>query len=265
MCTHSDRRLGFVKIDQTFCLEAADMAEWSPLKIRDADGNSQHLQTMAATEIILRIPGRSSARGIRLYEGTVVVGRDPTCGIVLSDPSVSRFHAEFSVDGPMLTVRDLNSRNGTFIDGERIQKSPVRAGQQIQLGRIPFQVRIAGLNGDEGDAADLETESVSNVLEPCPHQFENLPLSTAERRVFGLLLLGHAEKEIAARLEISQHTVHCHVRKIYREMKVRSRAELLARFVRLPNGSQIRTEPPSPEDASLAKSSGPISKAKRIG
>lgn len=240
------------------------MAEWSSLTIRDAGGTSQHLNTMAATEIILRIPGRSPARGIRLCEGTVVVGRDPTCGIVLSDPSVSRFHAEFSVDGPMLTIRDLDSHNGTFIDGERIQKSPVRAGQQIQLGRIPFQVRIAGLNGDEGDA-DLETESVSNVLEPRPHQFENLPLSTAERRVFSLLLLGHAEKEIAARLEISQHTVHCHVRKIYREMKVRSRAELLARFVRLPNGSQVKTEPPSPEDAVLAKSSGPISNAKRIG
>jgi DNA-binding NarL/FixJ family response regulator len=44
-------------------------------------------------------------------------------------------------------------------------------------------------------------------------------------------LAGLSEKQVAAKLQVSRHTVHTHVRQIYRSLKVRSRAELLARFV----------------------------------
>jgi DNA-binding CsgD family transcriptional regulator len=194
---------------------------------------------MTETRIILRHPDKSSAAAIKLSEGTNVVGRDPTCNIVLSDHSVSRFHAELSVHGSIITVRDLNSRNGTYVDGKHIQSSAVRAGQQLHFGCVKLHVVTAGANASESDA-DPETRSVSDVFESAPTVFDKVPLSPAERRVFDLILSGHAEKEVAHRLEISRHTVHSHVRKIYEVIGVRSRAELLARFVPRPNESGPR-------------------------
>jgi DNA-binding CsgD family transcriptional regulator len=186
---------------------------------------------------ILRNPRLPSAPDIKLGDGKTLVGRDPKCHVVLSDSSVSRFHAEFSVFGTDVSISDLGSHNGTFLDGERVQSSQqVRAGQQLHLGCVVFQVIAAGVGGSEGEP-EPETQSISDVFEPPPAAADRLPLSAAERRVFDLILSGHAEKEVANRLEISRHTVHCHVRKIYRTLHVRSRAELLAKYVRLPNGS----------------------------
>jgi DNA-binding CsgD family transcriptional regulator len=184
--------------------------------------------------LILRNPRLPSAPDIKLSEGKTLIGRDPQCHVVLSDSSVSRFHAEFSVCGANVSISDLGSHNGTYLDGERVQSSQqIRAGQQLHLGCVVFQVIASG----DGEP-EPETQSISDVFEPLTVASNSLPLSAAERRVFDLILSGHAEKEVAHRLEISRHTVHCHVRKIYRTLQVRSRAELLAKYVRPPNGSE---------------------------
>jgi DNA-binding CsgD family transcriptional regulator len=57
------------------------------------------------------------------------------------------------------------------------------------------------------------------------------PLSPRQRQTLELLLAGNAEKQIAARLDISRHTVHVYVKSLYRCFGVCSRAELLARWV----------------------------------
>jgi DNA-binding NarL/FixJ family response regulator len=57
------------------------------------------------------------------------------------------------------------------------------------------------------------------------------PLSPRQRQTLELLLEGHAEKQIAARLAISKHTVHVYVKTLYKRFDVCSRAELLARWV----------------------------------
>lgn len=71
----------------------------------------------------------------------VVVGRDPVCDFVLSDPTVSRRHAEIRhVDGGWLIV-DLASRNGTRVNGWR-QSEPasVRPGDLVSFGAASFHV-----------------------------------------------------------------------------------------------------------------------------
>ena len=57
-------------------------------------------------------------------------------------------------------------------------------------------------------------------------------LSRRQRQTLELLLAGNAEKQIAARLEISRHTVHVYVKSIYKTFGVNSRPELLAKWVR---------------------------------
>jgi DNA-binding CsgD family transcriptional regulator len=210
------------------------------------------LVSMAQTRALLRHPDRLSAAAIKLSDGVHVVGRDPTCNVVLLDPSVSRFHAELAVDGSTITLRDMDSRNGTYINGKRIRFSPVRAGQQLHFGRVPLQVEAAGDEENDRDS-DPDTMSVSDVFDAISPEFDKLPLSAAERRVFNLILNGHPEKEMARRLEISRNTVHCHVRKIYRALHVSSRSELLARFVQRPSGSETTLGAPTSPGADLSK------------
>jgi DNA-binding CsgD family transcriptional regulator len=190
---------------------------------------------MKAYVLFFKQPGDQPPATIKLAQSKVLVGRAPTCGIVLPDVSVSRRHAELMVDGELVTIRDLNSRNGTYVDENRIDVSEVSVGQYLRFGGVPFQLAI------EADKnAELETQSVSQALESVACAIRGLPLSAAERRVFDLILSGLTEKEIAGRLKLSHHTVHNHIRQIYRIAAVRSRVELLAQYVQLANvGSSL--------------------------
>ena len=61
------------------------------------------------------------ARNVPVVEGApVVVGRHGRADLVIERPSVSRRHARFVVFGGVLFVEDLESRNGVFVNGERI-------------------------------------------------------------------------------------------------------------------------------------------------
>jgi transcriptional regulator of acetoin/glycerol metabolism len=61
------------------------------------------------------------------------IGRDPSCLLVIDGPGVSRVHAELEVSGDVVVVRDAQSRNGTFIDGERIDSARVQAGSLLRI------------------------------------------------------------------------------------------------------------------------------------
>lgn len=69
-----------------------------------------------------------------------VVGRDPACDIALPDASISREHAIFIDDGMMLTVADVASTNGTFVNGEQItQPTELNVGDTVRLGSCELE------------------------------------------------------------------------------------------------------------------------------
>jgi DNA-binding CsgD family transcriptional regulator len=198
---------------------------------------------MAESDIFVLQPTSILAPVVKLREGRNVIGRDRSCSIVLSDSSVSRFHAEILVRGATMSVRDLESRNGTYVNGERVESAELRPGQQLQFGSV--QLAIAQTASDLAPVdADLETQSVNVEMQPTDSG--KVPLSAAERRVFDLMLSGLSEKEVAHRLDISPNTVHCHIRKIYEVLGVCSRAELMARFIRPPDGNASLPEKSRP-------------------
>jgi DNA-binding NarL/FixJ family response regulator len=57
------------------------------------------------------------------------------------------------------------------------------------------------------------------------------PLTRRQRQVLSCLLEGDSEKQVALRLELAPHTVHDYVKAVYRHYGVRSRGELLARWI----------------------------------
>ena len=73
---------------------------------------------------------------------TVVIGRAEDCQVVIADGSVSGRHAEMSVSEFGVRVRDLNSTNGTLLDGKPVQESPVNDGQTLVFGSIAVRLVV---------------------------------------------------------------------------------------------------------------------------
>jgi ABC-type multidrug transport system ATPase subunit/pSer/pThr/pTyr-binding forkhead associated (FHA) protein len=73
-----------------------------------------------------------------LAEGVSVLGRDPAVEIPLDSPIVSRLHARLSRQGDVVTVEDLDSANGTYLNGRRVARSEVAPGDLLVVG--PFQL-----------------------------------------------------------------------------------------------------------------------------
>jgi adenylate cyclase len=74
------------------------------------------------------------SRRFTLEPGETVVGRQPACDLVIDDPSVSRRHAKLSVIGGTCRLKDLESRNGTFVDGEPVTEVELADGNTIVFG-----------------------------------------------------------------------------------------------------------------------------------
>ena len=80
-----------------------------------------------------------------LVKARASLGQQPSNDVVIDDPSISRFHCEILLDEGSARVRDLSSRNGTFVDGTRVVESFLRDGAELRLGRTVLKVAL----GDE--------------------------------------------------------------------------------------------------------------------
>ena len=73
-----------------------------------------------------------------------MVGREPTCDVVVSDGSVSRKHAILERRGDGWAIVDQGSANGTFVDSQRVTDVALRNGQELRFGAMAFRVEIEG-------------------------------------------------------------------------------------------------------------------------
>ena len=75
-----------------------------------------------------------------LGPGVSTVGRDPASAVHLESPIVSRLHARLTRHGETVTVEDLDSANGTYLNGRRVSRSEVAPGDLLVVG--PFQLVV---------------------------------------------------------------------------------------------------------------------------
>lgn len=72
--------------------------------------------------------------GAIALDGTMVLGRAPSCGLVLPDAAASRQHVELRPNGDGAELIDLESRNGTFVNGRRTARSLLSVGDIVRVG-----------------------------------------------------------------------------------------------------------------------------------
>jgi hypothetical protein len=68
---------------------------------------------------------------------SIMVGRDRTCSVVLAHPAVSRRHARITMAGGSLTLEDLKSANGTYVNNTRVDKAVLKPGDVVRFGADP--------------------------------------------------------------------------------------------------------------------------------
>src|SRR6516225_5988451 len=69
-----------------------------------------------------------------------IIGRAPECAIRVVDERVSRRHAKIWERSGIVFIRDLNSRNGTFVNGERVTRCTLVSGKTLRIGDMTFEV-----------------------------------------------------------------------------------------------------------------------------
>src|SRR5687767_8787806 len=83
-----------------------------------------------------------AGRALDLNAEKITVGRASQNALVIRDRSISQTHCEILVFGLEVIIRDLNSANGTFINGVRIRKSQVKHGQVIRFGLVEARLQF---------------------------------------------------------------------------------------------------------------------------
>ncbi|MBI3724124.1 FHA domain-containing protein [bacterium] len=78
---------------------------------------------------------------VYVLEKDAAVGRDRACEVVLGAGGVSRKHCVIgrTREGG-LVLRDLGSRNGTFVNGERVEKTRLREGDKVAVGEATLRI-----------------------------------------------------------------------------------------------------------------------------
>ncbi|MFH5822994.1 FHA domain-containing protein [Georgenia sp. AZ-5] len=110
------------------------------------------LPPSSALLIVQRGPN-AGARFLLDSERTTA-GRHPSSDIFLDDVTVSRKHAEFLAVEGGFAVRDVGSLNGTYVNRERIDSVPLKAGDEVQIGKYRLTYHPSPQRGAGAAAAD---------------------------------------------------------------------------------------------------------------
>jgi len=73
-----------------------------------------------------------------------VIGRRQDCDLCIPLMSVSRKHCQIIVNNDTLKIRDLKSRNGTYLNGKRIDEATAKSGDYLKIGSLTFLLQIDG-------------------------------------------------------------------------------------------------------------------------
>lgn len=116
-------------------VEAEATATLAPIEIeRDEESHLSELEPGQACLIVRR--GPTAGTKFVLDKEVVSIGRNPESDIFLNDISVSRRHAEVRHESGRYSVTDLGSLNGTYLNRQRVDRSELSSGDEVQVGKF---------------------------------------------------------------------------------------------------------------------------------
>jgi FHA domain len=92
---------------------------------------------------VVILDGNDRGRDFRIRDGQNSLGSDPSCNIVISHPTISGKHASLRVQEGKFFLTDLDSTNGTYLNGEekRIAREEIKDNDLIRLGEVTLKLK----------------------------------------------------------------------------------------------------------------------------
>jgi len=113
-----------------------------------------------------------SRKAFSLPSSVTVIGRCSDCDLYIPLMPISRRHCQLNHDEGVLKIRDLGSRNGTYLNGKRISEAVVEAGDYIKVGPLKFVFQI------DGQPENIKMPNVA--IQQSPQEGTSTDDSTAE-------------------------------------------------------------------------------------
>ena len=131
------------------------------------------------------LSGPKAGQEIFLQKGFFVLGREPECEISIPSTGISKKHAQINVKDSQLVIEDLNSSNGTFIEGKQIKKEVLKHGDRVVLSDVIVEVNKKTalvqepafspmLSVSSLPADSSQGESAENVIDKKNSLFKNI-------------------------------------------------------------------------------------------
>lgn len=130
------------KIKQHFQLRSGDVIKLADveLEILEASQAAEGPSPVARSDwSIMALAGELKGKSIPIH-GSMVFGRSSGCDIVVNDAHMSRRHAEINLKGGVLRIVDLQSSNGTCVNGDKVGERLLRHGDRISFDHLTFLV-----------------------------------------------------------------------------------------------------------------------------
>ncbi len=135
-----------VGVDANFCPACGEAV---------SRGDAEHTEALPVvrlgdgdTPLLVIVRGASAGSRYEISTSPTTLGRHPQSTVFLDDVTVSRHHASIDVDGGQLVLTDAGSLNGTYVNGARVERHVLAAGDQIQVGKFRLLFALEAADGD---------------------------------------------------------------------------------------------------------------------
>jgi pSer/pThr/pTyr-binding forkhead associated (FHA) protein len=121
-------------------VDRCKLSPWDVIRLGAVELEINDPQTCRPNSWVLRTESDLLSSQFYTLQNTTIVGRDPDCDLTIDSYLLSRRHAELTIEQDHLLVRDLGSRNGTFLNGDRIEEGSAVPGDELRFDEQCFIV-----------------------------------------------------------------------------------------------------------------------------
>ena len=135
-------------------------------------------------------------------EGEILIGRDASCDLVLDDDRVSGRHAKLSRRQGRLAIEDLDSGNGTWVNGQEVTRKDLEDGDEIEIGNVVLRLggssvtTVPGLPPSQARGMVLPDRNLLDALAALLKGHDEEDLGTFERMLDALIAAFGADRGV---------------------------------------------------------------------
>lgn len=150
---------------------------------------------------LVLVDERILLKNFALDKKEYIIGRANECDFIIDGKEVSRRHARIYYGNGKFKIEDLNSTNGTFVNGKQIKSAELKHGDEINIGN--FTIIFDDGRGIEGIYDETQVESAGNETQKLVAEYKSIAEKIRERDI-ALRLKQYHEKVLKSRKKLTQ-------------------------------------------------------------